>query len=436
MGSAPASALQAASCLSKRERPGGVSVFSWLVFVTLLLNVDAGFKVRVAIENLGETGEGSLVRQLVYVGLMLWSVCLLVWRRSLTGLIALFPLPMLALFTWAAITLSWSPVPAIGARRLILTVMTAVTVFSLAALQPPDDLLRRFRQVVVALALVSLGLVVSAPGLAIHQPGDPEVLVVGDWRGVFYHKNIFGSVLAPAVLITFHEWLTCRGRARSRLTLTLLLLVGMLWMTGSKTAFGLAAMLMLMHSLMLAASTRRGGLVLLGALAYFGVLLGGVLFVLWLNQPGTHNLLDDGAFTGRGLIWYSMFKMLEGHELFGLGVQSVFQIGLDSPLTRIFDSRFLLTLPHAHNAYLEMIVSIGWIGFAIFMLAVILNPIWRVLRLSAEHIETGLIALTLLILTWLHGLLEAGLFDRDRVMWVIFLLGFGALRQIPRKGDT
>lgn len=417
----------------KSSRTGFIPLFTSLVFLILTLNVDAGFRTRAAIESIGETGEGGLMRQLVYASIMLLSVSLLVKRQSLNSLIALFPLSMLTLFTWALITLFWSPVPAIGGRRLILTMMTAVTVFSLAAIQPPAVLLHRFRQVVVTLALASLALVIVAPELAIHQPDDPEVSIIGDWRGVFYHKNIFGSVLAPAVLITFHELLTHRDRTRRRLTLTLMFLLGMLWMSGSKTSFGLATILMLFHWLLLHASRRRGGLLVLGALIYFAFMLAGSAIVLWLNTPGNHTLIDDGSFTGRGLIWYSMFKLLEGRELFGIGFQSVFQVGLDSPLMVIFDSRFFLTLSHAHSAYIEMIVSMGWIGLAIFIFAFIFAPIARIFQVKKDDFQSNLIALSIILLTLLHGLLEAGLLDRDRTMWVVFLLGYGVLRNLPLR---
>lgn len=403
---------------------------TWAVLTVLVLNVDMGFQARVIIDSLAATGEGSALRQGVYLGAVLISLVTVVWLRSPAALADLIPISLVMLFGWAAISLSWSLVPGIGARRLFLTILTAITVLSMTALQPPMQVLTAFRQVVVALALASLALALVAPQLAIHQPGDAEPLIVGDWRGVFYHKNIFGAALAPAAVILFHEMVTRRSPRHGGPSLALLL--ALLWQSGSKTALALALVMMGLLWLLEIAGRSPGWRLILGAGAYFLGLFAALVFGLWALHSPVETLLDPTSFTGRGYIWQSLLAMAEGKTLFGYGYQSVFQIGVASPLAQAFSERFFVTLPHAHSAYVEMVLQIGWIGLGLFVTAVIVVPLWVFTGTSRAEAGAARLALALMLLTWLHGVLEAGLFDRDRTMWVVFLLAYGVLRQLPQ----
>ncbi|MEY4985091.1 MAG: hypothetical protein RIR62_3357 [Pseudomonadota bacterium] len=417
------------------RRYGPVVLATWIILAILLTNVDRAFQTRSAIEALAQTGEGSRLRQSVYLLALLGAAGLVVRQHALGGLARLFPLPLMALFLWAAVTLFWSPVPGIGGRRLVLTFIVAATVLCLAAVQPPEDLLRRFRQVVVALALASLVLAILAPGLAIHQPDDPEPLIIGDWRGVFYHKNIFGSVLAAAVLVALYEALTRPRGKRQGTGLTVLFLSAMLVLSGSKTSLGLAGLLAGLLWLMLALGRRRGGLLLLSFGVYVLALAVLTGVVLWMNHSGAGRLIEEDSFTGRGIIWTSLLRMAEGRMAFGLGYQSIFLAGAQSPLVAAFQDDYLLTLAHAHSAYVEALISTGWVGVVLFGVALILAPAAGLARLPAKAPQTRFILLALLLLTWMHGLLESGLFDRDRVMWIVFLVALGALRRMSARQD-
>ncbi len=410
-----------------------VALATSLILLILLTNVDRAFQMRVAIESLADTGDGSPIRQIAYLLAMVCAAGLVVRQFSFGGLVRLFPTSLILLFLWAATTLLWSPVPDIGTRRLALTAVTTTTIFCLASLQSPAELLRRFRQVAVALALVSLLLVFVAPELAVHQPNDPERAVIGDWRGVFYHKNIFGSILAPAALIAFYERLTRPYPARGQASLTLLFLIFMLFMSGSKTSIGLGILMMGLLWTMHQLRRRPGALALFGFASYLAALVTVTTVILWMTLSGTATVVEEDSFTGRGLLWNSLLRLAEGHLTFGLGYQSVFQTGLDSPLATMFSERYLLTVAHAHSAYLEALITIGWIGLALWVVALVILPFTRLLRLPSDTPHPRLLILVLMLLAWLHGLLESGLFDRDRIMWIVFLLAYGALRKIPKE---
>ena len=412
---------------------------AWAVLAVLLLNVDMGFQTRVAIESLADTGEGSRLRQIVYLGAMVGTLGTLIRLKSTEALANALPMALVGLFLWASLTLCWSAVPGIGARRLMLTIMTALTTLALTALLPPAQMLNALRQVGVALAIASLALVVIAPHLAIHLPDDAEPLIVGDWRGVFYHKNIFGAVLAPTALLQFHalhgrhEGGPGFGRGNSRSGGMLLgLLLGLLWQSGSKTALALALAMMALLWAQERAERHPGWRLILGGGGYFAALCGAVLSGLWALQSPVETLIAPDAFTGRGYIWQSLLTMAQGKTLLGYGYQSVFQIGVQSPLAQAFSERFFVTLPHAHSAYVEMILSIGWIGLGVFGAAVIVGPLGVFFTRAPQSAPTARLCLALMLLSWLHGVLEAGLFDRDRSMWVVFLVAYGALRHLPR----
>ena len=408
----------------------------WLGFGVLLVNVNQALQARVAIESLLDTGGGSAVRQLVYFGIF-GVVSLLYLRRASAGdLRRILPLPLLVLFGWAALSLGWSAVPGIALRRLILTGVIALTVLQLSGLAPPSVVMRRLRQVILVLALASLVTALAMPALGIHQPGDPEPSVIGDWRGVFYHKNIAGAVLAPGILLCLHAALSARRGARGKFVLQTVFLTFLLAMTGAKTSLGMVAASASALVVLMALARYRGG-VLIGALVavvLFSVVLGGaVLFVL----GDSAEVLSPESFTGRGLIWYRLIELGSARPWLGFGFQSIFQIGWDSPLRTVFSgSRFLMTLPHAHDAYLEMFLSIGGIGLAIFLWAIVAAPLVEVATAGSDDSDLRFLCLALMLFTWTHGVLEAGLFDRDRIDWIIFLTAYGVLRRIPAARRT
>lgn len=401
------------------------------VMMILFSSVDQVFRNRITIESVLETGEGTPLRQIVYVSVFL-LVAIHVGRfADRARLRAAFPATLFVLFLWCALSLGWSPVPGIGGRRLILTGLVAATVLFLAQTLRPEHLIAQCYRVVVALALISLAGALLIPELAIHQPGDPEISIIGEWRGLFYHKNIFGAVMALGLILSGH--FLGQRRSLGRWAAFGLMAV-LLWLSGSKTSLGMAVLALVVMAVIARAQRRvGGGMVLVALLLILTSLCLAVVLAATLEGAAPFAISDE-FFTGRGLIWRSLLQLAEGHRWLGLGYQSVFQVGQDSALAQLSSVRYLVTVPHAHSTYIEMLVSIGIIGLSLFVLAIIAAPIRALVRMHPDHAPLRPVLMAILFFVWTHGLLEVGLLDRDRTSWVIFLVAYGAARaaRFPR----
>ncbi len=386
------------------------------------------FTPRQSLNSVFSTGEGDIFRQLSYCGIFIAAIVPAVRRRP-SLIIAALPVSMVALFLWSAATLYWSPVPLIGARRLALTVIIAWTAFIIVANLTLERGLQVIGQTLIGLAVASVLTGVLVPTLGIHQPGDPESQIVGAWRGVFYHKNILGSVSALAVLFSLY-FLPRDRRPQFREMLSVLLSAGALALAGSKTSILLCLVAAVCFWL---ASNHRGAAQVKGVLV---LLVFPITFVLVLSLPygleAVEEIVDDPQlFTGRSLLWQLTYEVGMQNLLFGVGYQSIFQVGPESAMARLTGSLFIQTITHAHNAYLEIWASTGIIGLCLFGYAVVVRPL---LAITSRHFdEQRRIFIAVYVFVLLHALLESGLLDRERGTWVVLLCIMGLLHSAWRK---
>lgn len=405
----------------------------WISFGLLIINVNRALLPRSAIESITETGAGDVVRQVVYLGIFFLSSVLYFRTASFSKTLQLIPKPLLALIVWAAITIAWSPVPDIAFRRLILTILVALIIFQLTCLAQPVLIITRLRQIIMLLSILSFIVVLIIPALGIHQPGDPESEIIGDWRGIFYHKNILGSVIAPGIIMTLYAANTTTGSQRIIYTMQVIFLSYLLYMSGSKTSFGVTIVTCLSLIILIRMARFGNGIRVIFLSSVFLSSILTVVLIYYLSISNFSNILTDESFTGRGLIWTQLLTIAENHFWTGLGFQSIFQVGLATQLGNVFGgSLFLETLSHAHNLYIEMFISIGCVGLILFIISVIIYPAIEVAKASGSDGNIRLLCFSLMLFTWLHGLLEIGIFDRDKIDWIIFLVAYGVLRQLPK----
>lgn len=404
-----------------------------LLFVVLsFVGVTGAWQPRAAFASADDTGGGDVVRQVVYVVLALITLAP-IFPRTLSRLVAAIPASMWVLFGWCALTLAWSPVPAIGFRRLVVTVLIAFCCLSATRQVAPNTSLMVIWRALVLLMLLSFATIAIAPEVGIHQMDDVEASVVGSWRGVFYHKNILGVAMAFLVLLTLYGvtegFERMRGRwARRAVLIVLAMALGLLIMSGSKTSLAMTIVAGGLY-LVLNASRVKSGRVL--AAATLTVAFGVIIVTLLLLAAGIDLqgvLLDPALFTGRGFIWRMLWDIASDNPVGGVGYQSVFQAGDLSALAGITGNTFYDTLSHAHNAYLELFVSIGGIGLATAIVTLLIAPLKVAIQLPSEFDRLRILVVSLLAFIFLHGFLESGILDRDRASWLVLLLTYGVAR--------
>ena len=274
--------------------------------------------------------------------------------------------------------------------------------------------------------LLSYGGVLLVPDLAIHQitdAGEPDL--AGDWRGVFGHKNDAAAVFSDFIFLGLFV-------ARSGLPVTGLVL------TGASVVFvvfagGKSALALLVLTLVMIAIWRwLGRGVLRVALVLAPVVMLNLIGVGSVLMPAIGTLVRalpiDSTFTGRTDVWSFALDSQAGHWLIGHGFDAFW----NTAATRFGgeDQGWAGTAAHAHNSFLDTVVSCGLPGLLLALAVFLVRPM-RDLA-AAERRGTDPALLVMLGQVWLFGLYLSGMetifFDRNSPIWVTFLFAVFGLR--------
>ena len=405
---------------------------TWILepaFVALLLLIFVGltpFAVRNSVDTAtgaaNFAGAGDALRQISYLTTFAIILAGALTKRGLYAVNAV-PIVLAVLLAWCVLTAHWAAVPGVALRRAGLEIVVVLSVMLGVDIVGPDRALKLFCYVLIAILVVNW---LSIPFIAqaVHQPGDVETEIVGDWRGLYFHKNIAGALCAISVLIFLYyaivekSWPIYGTLAAAAF--------GFLVMTRSKSSLGLLPVAMT------AAAIYRWGwrrdidraIVVIGGL----VLVVGLGTLLFANFDTVVRVLSDpDEFTGRAAIWQGETAFIADHPLAGSGFGTFADTGAQSPI-HDYVGGWVSTVAQGHNGYLELAVTTGLIGFSLAMIALILIPariFWR--RSDMEPWLKSLL-FALFVFFILHNLMESDFLASDGVTWVTFLLMLAMLR--------
>jgi O-antigen ligase len=375
-----------------------------------------------------DASDGNVIKQVLALGAF---VAVLAGTPSaIFRLPAIVPPLAVVLFGWCLVTLTWSPAPDIGFRRIILTALSVLVVFTYASSYGVKRLWQVLTWVFAALVFGSLLSGVLVPA-AIHQPEDPETGLAGDWRGLLFHKNGTGFVAATAAIIFLWRWVESR-RAGDGVALfaSLLLLV----LSGAKTsmiALPVAILVAMGLHYFIGRLIGRPWLFILSAVA--------VLIVAMLIQ-GEWELIEKfldnpTGLTGRTAIWSALLQVARGGAwVFGTGFASLFGVGDATPLAPYLDG-WLLMAGHGHNGYLELLISVGVPGVVLAVVAFMVMPLWALMGPTGLSRSIHMSSLSCLVFIAIHNLSESSLMDRSHIAWVVLLFVAATAAQLKRQDD-
>jgi O-antigen ligase len=335
-----------------------------------------------------------------------------------------------AMLAWLLASVATSSDPTLSAKRLIFALLVMV----LAAVLPllPKSL-RRFADMTAAAAVVVLVLsyagLLFAPELSIHQADDlVEPTLAGNWRGVFSHKNIAGTMMVDFIFVGLFVaqvrgkllgWTIvaasavflfyCEAKAAAQLLPLVLVLSLMLLRVRS---WLVSATLMLAPTLML-------NLVTIGS--------------LYSDRIKAFNeaVLSDPTFTGRNDIWQFALDNIHAGPWLGYGFGAFWETPL-SFYQKTADGNFAMQASHAHNAFIDLALTVGLPGLVIGLAWTVLLPFLDLQR--AKRAGADLALTTLFTRIWLFGLytssFESVLFDRGNPTWFTMLVALFGLRYL------
>lgn len=333
------------------------------------------------------------------------------WQEALRLLRCAWP--VLALTGFAFISAYWSEDPGIVIRRSGTVAISALFGVYLIGRGDFADLVALLVKVYATAMAASLAVIVLAPSVAI---GGNETYV-GAWRGAFSDKNELG--LACALTIMFSVYALYRGCGRRWFSIAAIVMSLVAFkLAESKTP--LVVMVAAAYAAVFGAMLRRrSGFGLLAGFTLGVIGLAGI-FAFALDSAAILEAIGrDPTFTNRAKIWHYAWIYIERHKWLGYGFGSFWRAnGVEAN-----EAWALIEFktPHAHNAWLEIGLGLGFVGMGLVALNW-LSVFYRIARmLTAPAARHVVFCLALLVGIFLENMTEYEFFRPNAMLWVLFV---------------
>lgn len=316
---------------------------------------------------------------------------------------------LLALSLLAIASMAWSLFPDISMRRGIALLATTLLGVYLAVRFDWLTSLRLIAGVWLALCVATLVAGLVAPSFAVDHDTH-----VGAWTGGWWEKNQLGGHAARAAyLFAFLAW---RDAALRKVWIGAFILgVGLVGLSTSATALlGLILGCGVLGLSWQMVKGRQRSLLLVWA----GGSTLATLTLVYVMAPGVLLSLigKDPTLTGRTDIWNELGRAISARPLLGYGYQAFW-----APLS---EPRYWLqqavdwAAPSGHNGWLDLAVSLGLVGAALFAVDFLLT-IWRAVKASATS-PAGVFALGALAQFALFSMSESIILWQNSIIWATY----------------
>lgn len=368
--------------------------------------------------------EGNPVDRNLLIVLQVIALMVLINRRRRVGPILRRNWVIGLFFLYAALSMAWSDYPfvtlkhwikGIGDLLMVLIVFTEPDVF-----EAIKRLVTRLGFVLVPLSLL---LIWYYPSLGRTHTMDwtPEAV------GVATQKNGLGElcdIYGLALLWRFRNAYNDRKDPNRRLRMlalgtVLAMIVWLLHLSHSMTstcAFSMAGGVMLLSTR--PAFRRRP--------AFVHLLIAGVilctLYALFFQSSGAliQGLGRDSTLSGRTDAWPQFIKLVK-NPLVGVGYESFW---LGDRLQKVWVITQGLTINEAHNGYIEVLLTLGWLG-EVLLAVLIARGYRKVIRAYRRDPDAGSLRIAWFLAIVITGLTEAA-FRMMGLPWIVFLLATAA----------
>jgi exopolysaccharide production protein ExoQ len=352
---------------------------AWFVFAALLLTALIPGLSKAYVQ--GDAPPDSGLNQ------VLWGVLYVVTAlrvRSLAPDLGQILSKSIALWSFGLLLLLstlWSVAPLVSLKESIEMIGTMVIGLYIVLRFPLAQFLDILSVVFGTIATISLALVVGAPGRGRMDWGG------GAWSGVYQEKNLLGAAMALAIFSLALMLPQARGRKRLRVLATLILCGLLLYGSDSITAIvDCIAVLVLSFAVLLCTSPKYGvaARILLVAAALFG---GFASLAFGFNAAGLPAILGrGGSLTGRTDFWPYLYQAIADRPLLGYGYDAFFV----APVSQDYLSYYVVGsfgwFPyHAHNSFLQILLNVGYVGLALFIVILVQGFSWAVRYLGRER---------------------------------------------------
>jgi O-antigen ligase len=246
------------------------------------------------------------------------------------------------------------------------------------------------------------------------------VAALKGYPGFFLGKNYLGEFSGIVCLLALYETLYSGLRRAVGIVLVVIAIL-LLFLSNSKTAFGLtlAAPLLAGLTLLVRKITRISPAIILLSIPFVYLLLSSVSNSSVIERIG-YMLYGDSSLTGRTVIWDFANYEIARRPLLGWGYQSFWLAGPDAP-SLVEAPGWVKTMPDGHNGYVDTKLELGYVGLA-FLLVFIIATLHGIGRVSDRRPARAWLVLSLALFVIVYNFLESLWMRGFEFLWVVFVI--------------
>lgn len=328
-------------------------------------------------------------------------------------LIAIFLIIMIISYKWSS-----SPKETISSLPWLLAgVMYAV---SISINFNKEEILQSTLNSIILIVLFCYLLIFVFPSIGIMTNQENGVHA-GSWQGVFQHKNILARYSSLFFGISLTAYLFSKKIKWLILSSIILVLI-----IGSKSASGfIISILLLLLSLYLFEAHKISKKFKL----FFILLLIIIPIILILSNAFSFfsfNILGKGEdLSGRIPLWIESINYISLKPYLGYGYEAFWsEDSYEGNQVRLAVG--WLTAPHSHNGYIEVILQIGLIGFAILIL-IITSFIKLSIKEYDKNPQMGSYYIVFLYFTLFYNMTEHSFLRTNNFLLILFFILYFSL---------
>ncbi|MUL39030.1 O-antigen ligase family protein [Gloeocapsopsis dulcis] len=394
-----------------------IDKLEWL-FAFFVLQLASGSLIRnLFLTNVQDRAEGLAtdhpIMQAIWLCIYVISLGLLLARPRELILVLKREKLLILLVGMALFSYYWSAIPAITIRRAFALLGTTLFGIYIVTRYNSSQILRLLVWTLSIGAILSPIVSLAFPSLGIS----PE----GGWQGFYMHKNLMGRLmglnavflllLIPSAKTKKHRWLMWAG---------VWLCSCLVLLSTSKGALVTFIVLLTLYYLYRSLQWRYTVAI---PVFIISVLVGASIVLLLIGNLETivvDMLGKDLTFTGRTVLWGYVTEMIQQRPIVGYGYKGFWR-GIDGPSAFILDA-VSWAVPHAHNGFLDLALSLGLVGLFIFILSFLMSVIRAVRWLRLTKKIEDLWPILFLSATLLYNIAESTLLERNHILWIFYVI--------------
>ena len=394
------------------------SIFEYLFSICSLVHISQAI-VPLILTNGSSEGDGVDVRALdlsinAKISLLIYIVtfCLLAvrWKRVLST--AFNNKSLWVLLGIVCFSYFWSINPSQTMRFAIYAIGTSGFGLYLATRYTLSEQLNLLAWTYGLLLILSILFAIGIP-----QYGLMAGVHEGAFRGVFTHKNQFGAFMAPGGVIFLLNAFRTHKYSWVNWTLLVLSCATMVW-SRSTTALG-TFIVMLLLCIIYRIFRWRYEVMISAILAVTIVSFAGLILLFGL---GSDSLLDlvgkDVTLSGRTDIWQYVWDQIQLRPWLGYGL-AAFWNGFDGPSGYV-QLAMRIAVIYAHNGFLDIWLSLGFIGLAVFVFGFLNTTVQSLTLLRKTNSPEGFWPLLFLTYILLSNLTEGTISNLNSSFWALY----------------